>query len=658
MDFLHGYVNSENMIYGIRYLFSLIPLKYTTVVRGIALFLASGLILPAVSTIAEAQKNPYEFKIGHPRIIMTKYDELALRFVLMEDPVAAKLKNELKKDADIILNAKNIKYALDKNRTMTTISREYFKRILTLSLAYRIFEEDKYSDKAIDMMMHVCAFPDWNPDYFPDVAEMTAALAIGYDWNFYHLNLRQKETIRNRILEFGLRPGLDVYNNSQEGIYQWYKFNDHWNQVCAGGLILGALAIGEDFPDIKNNIIYLAVKNLAPTLELYEPDGFWYEGQESWYLANTYLALTFSALGSALEHDFGLSDLPGINKTAGSYQTAVSPAGYLFNFGETSMITEPLAAHLFWFAKRFKLENVAGQYKNQLINNVTTGNPDYGKGRDRFFYLSLPWFNEGEKTSSNAPNLTSFKGISSAIFLRSGGEKSALFLAAKGGKSQFPNQHLDAGSFVIDADGERWGIDPGVEKIFLPWEKDQFSGNKRWENPRNTNLAHNTITLNDAIQYADGEGRIIRQKDGVAQPLVVMDLTSLYAGVSSVQRGFKLLNNDQVLVRDEIIFTGEPGSVRWTFITDAKVELKENVVILTKNGKQFIIHAFAPQNVKFTIEPVRNYVRDAGDVADKNMVVLKLNEERNNRQIDISIVMGRNVTGLSDVIVNSKLSGW
>ena len=80
---------------------------------------------------------------------------------------------------------------------MLSISREYLKRIVTLSLAYRIFEQDKYSDEAIDQMVYACSYPDWNPQHFLDVAEMTAAMAIGYDWNFYHMNLRERETIRN-----------------------------------------------------------------------------------------------------------------------------------------------------------------------------------------------------------------------------------------------------------------------------------------------------------------------------------------------------------------------------------------------------------------------------------------------------------------------------
>ena len=147
-------------------------------------FLMTMVLFVLSSPMLCAQQNLYELKIGHPRIIMTKYDELALRFIMMEDPVAETLLKELKKDADKILNEKEIKYGMDENGNMLRTSQTYLKRIITLSLAYRLLEVDKYSDKAIDNMMHVASFPDWNPDHFLDVAEMTAALAIGYDWNF------------------------------------------------------------------------------------------------------------------------------------------------------------------------------------------------------------------------------------------------------------------------------------------------------------------------------------------------------------------------------------------------------------------------------------------------------------------------------------------
>ncbi len=629
----------------------------TSLKRQIFFLIIFGLAFFSINT-GLAQQNPYEFKIGHPRIIMNKYHELALRFTMMEDPLAGKLKSELKKDADALLNSKNIKYSLDRNQSMLTISREYFRRILILSMAYRVFEDDKYSDKAIDMMMYVCTYPDWNPQYFLDVAEMTAALAIGYDWNFYHLNVREKETIRNKIVEYGLQPGLDVYNNQEGKPHVWFKMNNHWNQVCAGGLILGALAVGEDFPDLKNNIIYQAIKNLVSTIELYEPDGAWFEGPGPANYANTYLALALSAMQSALEHDFGLADRPGLNRASLFYMNTVSPMGNVFNFGETDTSEPPIPTVLSWFSKRYSQKDVSGYYKTLLTENMTPSSLEFGKNRDRFFYLSLPWFDEGQSEKPQLKTAQHFNGPVDLLFFRGNENKNSIYLAAKGGKATLGNQHLDAGTFVIDADGERWALDLGAENNFLPGLYENSNDGRRWNYYRNTNKSHNTLVLGDEIQKVDGESKLLKFRDKINQPFGIIDLTGVYPGTTKVNRGYKMLSENQMLVRDEISFGNNPSAIRWCMVTDASVELNGTRAILTKNGKRFYVQAFAEMDVTFEFEAADTTTKDGRENSGKNVLFLRLNEDMASEQVSISVVLGQNMDGVNEVIVKSKLSVW
>ncbi len=606
-----------------------------------------------------AQESSYELKIGHPRIILTKYDELALRFTLMEDPLAEKLKNELKSDADELLKCKDIKYNLDHTNSMLSISREYLQRIITLSLAYRIFEDNKYADKAIDQMMFVSSYPNWNPQHFLDVAEMTAALAIGYDWNFYHLDMREKETIRNRIVEFGLNPGLDVYQNPDNKPHVWYKMGGYWNQVCTGGLVLGALAIGEDFPELKDNIVYHSIKNLIPTLNIYQPDGVWYEGPDYWDYANSYLAMTISSLMTALEHDFGLSKRPGLSKTAEFYINSVSPTGELFNFADTESSKRSLSPALIWYSKTYDLDNVVGYYKEILESNVTSSSIGYGHDRDRLFYLALPWFVDWQPKAIPKPKAKKYEGLVDFLFLLGqNNNDNSIYLAAKGGKGTLNYQQLDAGTFVIDSKGERWGIDLGSANFSLPnFSQNEVSG-ERWKYYRNTNKSHSTLVIGDDIQNPDGEGRIIDFEDQVNQPFGVFDLSPTYKQVKKVHRGFKLLSHNQILIRDEVEFDGTSNAVRWGMMTDASVELQDNKVLLTKNGKKFLLQAYSNQPVKFQVKEAKAYHKEAKDNSGKRLIYVMLNEGRNQETVELSIVMGDNLNGLSEVIINSKLEMW
>ncbi len=641
-----GNLNSITTFYNNRILKPVVFLKFFIVFIGF-------------QTNVFAQQNPYEVKAGHPRIIMTKYDELTLRFIMMENPLAEKLKQELKKDADNLLSAKDIKYKLDRRKTMLSISREYLNRILTLSLAYRIFEEDKYSDKAIDQMMHVCTYPNWNPSHFLDVAEMTAALAIGYDWNFYHLNIREKETIRNKIVEYGLKPGLDVYQNPDDKPHVWYKMKNNWNQVCAGGLIMGALAVSEDFPDLKNNIIYHATKNLIPTLNLYEPDGVWYEGPAYWGYANVYLAMLISSLQSSLEHDFGLSERPGLDKTAEFYVNSISSTGELFNFADAGSSQKSLNPALFWFSKRFNSTDVSAYYKQILESNTNSSSVEYGKDRGRLFYLNLPWFDDGDAEAKAKPKAQYFKGMVDLLFLQSEtGGTDAIYLAAKGGKGTLNHQQLDAGTFVIDAKGERWGIDLGSENYFLPNFFDSKVDGDRWTYYRNTNKSHSTLVIGDDIQFPAGDSKIINFNDEINQPFGILDLSETYTNAQEVKRGYKLLNDDQIMIRDEITFDGKNKIVKWGMMTDANVELLGDKVVLTKNGKKFFLQAFANEEISFQFEAAKANHKEAKDNTGKSLIYIILNKNLEKDFVELSVIMGNNMNGLNEVIVNTKLSSW
>lgn len=622
-------------------------------------FLIFFIVLLGFQTSVFAQQNPYEVKAGHPRIIMTKYDELTLRFIMMENPLAEKLKQELKKDADKLLSVKAIKYKLDRRKTMLSISREYLQRILTLSLAYRIFEEDKYSDKAIDQMMYVCTYPNWNPRHFLDVAEMTAALAIGYDWNFYHLNVRERETIRNKIVEYGLKPGLAVYQNPDDKPHVWYNMKNNWNQVCASGLVMGALAVSEDFPDLKNNIIYHATKNLIPTLDLYEPDGVWFEGPAYWGYANSYLAMLMSSLQSSLEHDFGLSGRPGIDKTAEYYVNSISPTGELFNFADAGSSQKSLNPALFWFSKKFNSMNVSAYYKQILESNTNPASSAYGKNRGRLFYLNLPWFDDSDSKASENPKAQYFRGLVDLLVLQSkNGESDAIYLAAKGGKGTLNHQQLDAGTFVIDAKGERWGMDLGAENYFLPNFFDSRIGGDRWTYYRNINKSHSTLVIGDDIQYPAGESKIIDFNAEINQPFGILDLSETYANAHEVKRGYKLLNDDQIMIRDEITFSEKKETIKWGMMTDANVELLGDKVVLTKNGKKFFLQAFSNEEISFQSEAAKAYHKEAKDNSGKSLLYIMLNKNRDKDFVELSVIMGNNLNGLNNVIVNSKLNSW
>ena len=85
----------------------------------------------------------------------------------------------------------------------------------------------------------------------------------------------------------------------------------------------------------------------------------------------------------------------------------------------------------------------------------------------------------------------------------------AIYVGLKGGSPSVNHGHMDVGSFVVDANGERWAMDFGMQDynsletagVDL-WNMTQNS--ERWEVFRYNNLAHNTLTVNNELQMVSG----------------------------------------------------------------------------------------------------------------------------------------------------------
>jgi hypothetical protein len=608
---------------------------------------------------AYTQDDAYEVKMAHPRLVMGQYEEMALRFTALENELAAQLLAELRHDADELLKAKDIKPSLDRRNTMLDISRAYFGRIVTLSLAYRMFEEDKYSEKAIADMMHVCTkYSDWNPQHFLDVAEMTAAVAIGYDWNFYNLDYRARETIRNAIVEKGLNPGIAVYEQPDGKPHVWTTMNNNWNQVCSAGLVLGGLAVADDFPNLTEKILKYAVSGLQPVLKLYQPDGVWYEGPAYWGYANLYLSMMLSSMTASLEHDFDVSKSPGLEKTAAFYVNAVSPAGKIFNFADAASAEESLNPALFYFSKRYANPAVAQYYQNLLKENVNPGSAVYRKGRGYAFFLCLPWFDEHTQAKAHT-NARLFKGLTDLVFLRGSAEnREAIYLAVKGGQGMLNHQQLDAGTFVFDADGERWALDLGSEHYHLPGFWDKGPGGERWNYYRNTNKSHNTLVIGDHIQDPAGVAHVVHFNDADEAPFGILDLGPVYPETKAARRGVRLLNENAVLLRDEVMFDTSPLPVRWGFITDAQFSIDGHELTLHKGGKKIYVRVLADEPIQMKVEPAKAWHKEAKSNDGHYLIYFVANEDSRRRLVKFSVLMGRSFSGLDPSLAVQDLDAW
>jgi Leucine-rich repeat (LRR) protein len=197
-------------------------------------------------------------KPGHPRLMMDANTLARIKKQIDQDTVAAKTYRRIKREVKETLAKKPSEYSIPDGRRLLSTSRRVKERVRQLAFVYLMEGGKPYLERAWAELEAAAQFKDWNPDHFLDTAEMTYAFAVGYDWLYNHWTEDQRHILRKAIIEKGLTPGLMAYRENA----WWTRNHNNWNQVCNGGLGMGALAIADEEPELANEILHASVKSI------------------------------------------------------------------------------------------------------------------------------------------------------------------------------------------------------------------------------------------------------------------------------------------------------------------------------------------------------------------------------------------------------------
>ena len=505
----------------------------------------------AACTLGAQQDAPLgTLRPEHPRLLWLPADVQHTRDLIRESTTARKCFTDLEREAERL---QSVPIAGTRHRVLD--------RVYTLSLLYRLDGKRSRLERVVKELRAAAALKDWNPSHFVDVADMTQAFAIGYDWLYSELSEEERTLVRTAIVQKGLEPGLAAYANPGS----WPNVRTGLNLACNAGLVFGALAVAESEPEKAAAVLKGAFESIPKAMSNYGPDGGWIEGPGYWASATHSAVLILAALDSALGRDFGLGSQPSFSRTGRFRIYSVSPAP------PDDVNDEPA---MFWLAKHFQQSALSWQ-QTKLAERAKSADP-----------LNLVWLQRDAKPPQGPqwPLDAVFAGPQYASFRSAWDDPNALFLAARGG----------TGSFVLDAGGIRWATD-----------------------------RHNTVSINSESQDPKAETRITRREFGTDVSWVEFDLTHTYpARVKNMHRRIGMLNRQAVLVQDTIQ-ADQPVDVLWGMTTDADIALNGNSATLTKGGWTLEAEIQSPRHAVFDVPAPRRFAVRVGEkITDLELSIL------------------------------------
>jgi hypothetical protein len=193
-------------------------------------------------------------------------------------------------------------------------------------------------------------------------------------------------------------------------------------------------------------------------------------------------------------------------------------------------------------------------------------------------------------TAAGSPIYLAIKGSSAAP----AGESAPLPVHAQ----------ADAGTFILDAGGERWAIDLGPDDYDLPGYFDQGTPEKpgqRWQYYRSGTAGHNTLVIDGCNQMPGAPTAILGSRSDGRCKWAVIDLSAAYAPKArKVWRGAALIGR-RVVIQDEVEeAAGCP--IVWAMHTTAEaVAVSRREARLRLGAQELVLRIRGPAGARLVI---------------------------------------------------------
>lgn len=568
--------------------------------------LAEGKLVDVLSlkTDSNVLLTPY-VKESHPKIYVSDFDDI--REKVANDDLAAKWYATVKSNADSLLLAEPEPYAPESD-ILTNTQRRIRNKLYTLAFVYAMEGDSAYKERALLEIRNADEYPSWHPNNFLGVAELSGGIAVAYDWMYDGMTEEEREYVKGLLVNKSLYLGALSYEGISDVFF--VTADSNWNFVCNGGMVLCALAISGEYPQLADYIFNNAAESIPYATEItFAPQGASPEGPGYWdYAASNFMnmiaAIDSATDGKKIPEKFNFVNTTGISTTL-DFPVATHSSVGRFNYGDNVPAYGQGSPDLpisFWAAEKYNRPDYA---KFQIQSLDLKGS--YGSPWE--IVLKLMWYNPSLIAESdaefpldkfyvhdNGPNL---------VTVRSAWEDE-IYFGMQGGLNGASHSFLSLGTFIVDALGERWATQIGQGNY--RWDGYFEMAGKRWTYYNCHTEGQNCVVLNPdegPQQNITALAKTIDHYSSTDESYGVLDLSEAYdKSVVKYHRGAKLFDKKtKLVVQDDIVAKEPVKNGYWFMHTDAKVFIDDDgkAALLVKNGKKMHLQIVSDfESAKFT----------------------------------------------------------
>ncbi len=542
----------------------------------------------------------------HPRIEFTPESLAEIKEGVKKDPQLNSIIDNIFISADKTIGKPEVTRVLHDGKRAGYIGTagDYLS---ILASAYMLTDDEaKKAEYKSEMWRHIThinnqeLFPDWHMQQNSALGtgEGMYGIAQAFDW----VDWTQEE--KTLMVEMCKRNVFDhalhAYTCNGHAWYHSISYGEgNQSLITNGGIMLAAIAMYEEDPEYFQDVIRGALRATEGGTIVYFPEGEYAEGISYWRYAGSRFPQIFKALQTSMGTDWGRTEIPGVLETATfPFRMRGATTAYAFGDGQAEDAIIPL---MMFCADQTNNKSLAQYRKDKMgqsgsivdVANWVFDTAEYKQGLDVY---DADVYNRNNST----------------IILKTGWDLADATIALHGGANNDPHGHMDVGSFQLDMNGVRFGMDLPRDEYNLRdlghynkarvnefWPDGYpFSGGHYY---RSKGEGHNTVVANRQVtnvqtvpsaksydMKTNGTSKFIKTDFNDIISYALLDMTDTNDIYESAIRGIKLDKMNNIIEIQDNFKAKSETDFLWSMHTYAQIEISEDgkSAILTQNNQK------------------------------------------------------------------------